>query len=528
MVIPPTLITTALSAVSKLIPAQAGGQGSNTANPTPNQSPEFKDAMRLVNLAKAVGDKLSAADKQRIMNMLQAGQIGQALATLQNIAAQMFSQGMAAASQATPPMTATASNGGTAAVQGTASTTPAPATASDPVSMMAARGIPRLGRLGYSTQGNLGQAFSNGVEYTLPDPGAATPTAATPSGSTVLGPLTGAATPLKNALAAVLGAGKTSPAAIDPGAAVPTTTAVNPTEVASGIAMSSTPDLPVSGISAQTSPLTQAAMAPNLAAAVPTSTAGDGTETPDANPTVAAVTGAAGADAATAAMQVDSAGAHGAQARDQENFFFMNALRKDMKEKPADGPDAADGSNFSHHLPPALTYEAPKISGATLDATLPQTIDRQKLIDQIMDGVFKPPVQLPKVVTLDLSPAHLGPLQVQVSMHDDGVRVQMMTAHPQVKAALEGSVADLSKALQSQGLALGHMGVDVRQDNNSQQQRFAQQQFGNPSESGRGHAPRFDRGASDNPIDGVAALPTAGAGPPAVNRWMLGALNAFA
>ncbi len=301
-------------------------------------------------------------------------------------------------------------------------------------------------------------------------------------------------------LASVLGAGKTKPAAAT--APVLTTTAAPPPPVNPLAAL-----LP--------SPPAAADAAPRLGLMPAEPTADKAT-----SGTAGLAYLQAGDDAQASALQVQAGGPGSAGARSQENFFLFDALRREAQGKP--GAGSGNAEPFVRNLPPALTYEAPQFSTQRLEAALnaPQVNTRQ-LIDQIMDGVFRPPVQLPKQVTLNLNPQHLGPLQVQVSMHDDGIRVQMMTPHAHVKAALEQNVAELRGALQNAGLALGSLGVDVRQDQNAQ--RFAQQ-FGQPKGSPRSP---FGRPSGGTAIEGLAsALPTPRAGPPRA-AWAAG-VNAFA
>jgi flagellar hook-length control protein FliK len=223
---------------------------------------------------------------------------------------------------------------------------------------------------------------------------------------------------------------------------------------------------------------------------------------------------------ASAQVSNNGAGSSGNNSSDQETFFMLNALKREMKA-PSDAVETP--ADLARNLA-ALTNEAPRSFGvAQIEGALQPNIDTQKLIDKIMDGVFRPPVQLPKVVTLDLNPAHLGKLQVQVSMHDDGVRVQMTTANPLVKAALEQGMQDLKTAMNNSGLQLGHLDVNVSQDNQSRSfAQHQQQQQGNGS--GRLRSLGF---GSDDALDNLS--PALGRAAPArAAMAALSAINAFA
>lgn len=56
---------------------------------------------------------------------------------------------------------------------------------------------------------------------------------------------------------------------------------------------------------------------------------------------------------------------------------------------------------------------------------------------------------------LHVNPPHLGPVEVMLSLGDDGARIVFCSPHPAVREAIETSLADLRSALAQQGLALG-------------------------------------------------------------------------
>lgn len=61
--------------------------------------------------------------------------------------------------------------------------------------------------------------------------------------------------------------------------------------------------------------------------------------------------------------------------------------------------------------------------------------------------------------SLRLSPEHLGPLEIQISIQDDQASVWFGAAHADTRAAIENALPRLREMLASQGLALNDTGV---------------------------------------------------------------------
>ena len=64
-----------------------------------------------------------------------------------------------------------------------------------------------------------------------------------------------------------------------------------------------------------------------------------------------------------------------------------------------------------------------------------------------------------QAASLRLSPEHLGPLEIQISIQDDQASVWFGAAHADTRAAIEGALPRLREMLASQGLALSDTGV---------------------------------------------------------------------
>ncbi|WP_108446306.1 flagellar hook-length control protein FliK [Halomonas denitrificans] len=71
-------------------------------------------------------------------------------------------------------------------------------------------------------------------------------------------------------------------------------------------------------------------------------------------------------------------------------------------------------------------------------------------------------------VELKLHPAELGPLSVSLKMSDHGAQAQFISAHAQVRQALEQAIPQLREALAEQGISLGETSVGEQRQGGSE------------------------------------------------------------
>lgn len=88
-----------------------------------------------------------------------------------------------------------------------------------------------------------------------------------------------------------------------------------------------------------------------------------------------------------------------------------------------------------------------------------------------------------QAASLRLSPEHLGPLEVRISIKDDQASVWFGAAHADTRAAIESALPRLREMMASQGLALNDAGVFKEPP---QQQPHARIDRGNGSEANGG------------------------------------------
>lgn len=75
--------------------------------------------------------------------------------------------------------------------------------------------------------------------------------------------------------------------------------------------------------------------------------------------------------------------------------------------------------------------------------------------------------------SLQLSPEHLGPLQVAISVHEGQASVWFGAAQPDTRAALQQSLPQLRQLFASQGLTLADAGVSRESSRGQDRQKLA-------------------------------------------------------
>ncbi|MGK9451284.1 flagellar hook-length control protein FliK [Acidithiobacillus caldus] len=109
-------------------------------------------------------------------------------------------------------------------------------------------------------------------------------------------------------------------------------------------------------------------------------------------------------------------------------------------------------------------------------------------------------------VTLQLNPAHLGPLEVHLDLHSGGqANALFISAHPEVRAAIEAAVPQLQQSFAAMGLQLGQASVD----------------------SGAASGRRFNDGGRSSRAAAIRLEPTVESGPTAPVVALHGLVNTF-
>ncbi len=121
----------------------------------------------------------------------------------------------------------------------------------------------------------------------------------------------------------------------------------------------------------------------------------------------------------------------------------------------ADGALAAP--NAASALPPSTLAEAPR--GQMPVAHLEQPVGTSAWRDAVGHQVTWMVEHQVSRAELRLHPAHLGPIEVSVTVNNDEVSVSFQASHPATREALESSLPRLRELLGDSGLSLGQASV---------------------------------------------------------------------
>lgn len=136
-------------------------------------------------------------------------------------------------------------------------------------------------------------------------------------------------------------------------------------------------------------------------------------------------------------------------------------------------------ANQSHALQniQVVTTERAQMPAAMNQAPLlPSSVGTQAWQAQLNDSVVQMVMRNQNEMTLNLRPADLGPLQIQLFQDDQATQLHILTHSHQVRSALENALPMLREALQAQGLQLADSTVSQQQGSWQQSDQQEQQQ----------------------------------------------------
>ncbi len=155
-------------------------------------------------------------------------------------------------------------------------------------------------------------------------------------------------------------------------------------------------------------------------------------------------------------------------ATDSPPAALEQPLLEAVTNKPAHVAEPIPGQDFALTNPgttasvmpgaatnPAAASQQPVVLNAPLGSG-----DWQQGLGQQLVGLYQ---RGDKQIDLHLHPADLGPLSISLRLADSGAQAQFISAHPQVRAAVEQALPELRAALASQGIALGEASVGSQQ-----------------------------------------------------------------
>ncbi|MGH8188718.1 MAG: flagellar hook-length control protein FliK [Steroidobacteraceae bacterium] len=153
---------------------------------------------------------------------------------------------------------------------------------------------------------------------------------------------------------------------------------------------------------------------------------------------------------------------HAALARATENasgFAATDAMLADaiLSQEPARGPDAIQ--QLAAGAAEVQSSHRTHSSADAMARPVHTPVGTAAWADEIGSRLIVMAEQGKQTASLRLSPEHLGPLEISITMRDDKASVWFGAAHAETRAAIEHALPRLRELFESQGLSLTDSGV---------------------------------------------------------------------
>ncbi|APX93240.1 hypothetical protein BWR19_10020 [Halomonas sp. 1513] len=152
----------------------------------------------------------------------------------------------------------------------------------------------------------------------------------------------------------------------------------------------------------------------------------------------------------------------------------------------SEAPSAASGE--SHGMPAAAAASAQgttatpqPLAQPPASAALSAPVASQQWQQQLGQQLVNLSQRGDQRVELRLNPAELGPLSVSLKLGESGAQAQFLSAHAQVRAAIEQAIPQLREALEQQGISLSEATVGEHGSRQQGEMQFANGGNGNPA-----------------------------------------------
>jgi flagellar hook-length control protein FliK len=110
--------------------------------------------------------------------------------------------------------------------------------------------------------------------------------------------------------------------------------------------------------------------------------------------------------------------------------------------------------------PPVSQFTAPQAS-AVATAHIPTPLGHAEWAGQLREKIVWLVDRQQQTAEIHIHPAHLGPVEVMLTLNDDRTSIAFVSPHPAVREAIESSFSDLRATLEERGLNLGHASVSA-------------------------------------------------------------------
>lgn len=155
--------------------------------------------------------------------------------------------------------------------------------------------------------------------------------------------------------------------------------------------------------------------------------------------------------------------------------------------------------------------DAPHAASAAAATTAPAELaEKFQLIRQLTDKIQLMQNARQQAIQLTLHPAELGRLSLRLQQESQQLHLQILTESPMAKELIESQLHGLRQQLESQGLQLHQVTIDLHPDWSQAHQQAGQEQGRQPQSGHAGHGPAFslDSEARDESVTVETILKT--------------------
>lgn len=156
--------------------------------------------------------------------------------------------------------------------------------------------------------------------------------------------------------------------------------------------------------------------------------------------------------------ELSSATSRGASAVDLASKGAAERLLSELEGGPTDVGES-DRASFAPTTFEANTAQRTALAEAALSRPVQAPVGSAAWSDEIAARLTLMAEHGKQAASLRLSPEHLGPLEVRITVNDDRASVWFGAAHADTRAAIEQALPRLRELFEAQGLSLADAGV---------------------------------------------------------------------
>jgi flagellar hook-length control protein FliK len=143
-----------------------------------------------------------------------------------------------------------------------------------------------------------------------------------------------------------------------------------------------------------------------------------------------------------------------------EQPVVADVARPEAPAAPAPAANVSTTPAAAFTTAPAVAQYTPT-QPAAATAHIPTPLGHAEWASQLREKVVWLVDRQQQTAEIHIHPAHLGPVEVMLTLNDDRTSIAFVSPHPAVREAIESSFADLRATLEERGLNLGHASVSA-------------------------------------------------------------------